>query len=68
MNSLARKEGGINLKKVFITLSAEDQVKLDQIRADKDPQKALDFLVKVIAAKIDKQQKSRMAHNVISLD
>ncbi|MCK8826002.1 hypothetical protein [Fuchsiella alkaliacetigena] len=56
------------MKKVFITLSAEDQVKLDQIRADKDPQKALDFLVKVIAAKIDKQQKSRMAHNVISLD
>ncbi len=42
-------------KKVFITLDDKDQVILQSICLDKDPQEALYFVLKRIAPKLKKQ-------------
>lgn len=42
-------------KKVFVTLDDEDQVILQSICLDKDPEEALFFVLKRIAPKLHKQ-------------
>jgi len=42
-------------KKVFVTLDDEDQVMLQSICLDKDPEEALYFVLKRIAPKLSKQ-------------
>lgn len=42
-------------KKVFVTLDDEDQVMLQSICLDKDPDEALFFVLKKIAPKLHKQ-------------
>ncbi len=42
-------------KKVFVTLDDEDQVMLQSICLDKDPEEALHFVLKRIAPKVKKQ-------------
>jgi len=42
-------------KKVFVTLNYEDQVMLQSICLDKDPEEALYFVLKRIAPKLHKQ-------------
>ncbi len=42
-------------KKVFVTLDDEDQVMLQSICLDKDPEEALYFVLKRIAPKLKKQ-------------
>ena len=42
-------------KKVFVTLDDEDQVMLQSICLDKDPEEALYFVLKRIAPKLHKQ-------------
>lgn len=42
-------------KKVFVTLNEEDQVMLQSICLDKDPEEALYFVLKRIAPKVKKQ-------------
>ncbi|SDC00421.1 MULTISPECIES: hypothetical protein [unclassified Candidatus Frackibacter] len=52
--------------KVFIGLDEDDQLQLERICLDKDPQEALEFILEKVAPKVEKQEREKMKHPTTS--
>ncbi|SJZ89851.1 hypothetical protein [Selenihalanaerobacter shriftii] len=53
------------MSKVFISLDQNELVQLKSIALDKDPEEALEFVLKHIISKVEKQEKGKLKHTII---